>query len=204
MKMSRIFRLTLAAIAAILLLPSCNDRQSYAELLRGETEATNSYLSNCQVITEIPSDTVFLTVDSLLTLGLSREDAMKYAPYYRMDENGDVYMQVVSVGDGDMATNDQLVYFRFNRYNLNYYYSTGEWYSEGNATDLGTEPTSFRYNNYSLESSYQWGSGIQIPLRYLPLNTEANLIVKSRVGVYNEQSSVIPYLYNIRYYLSRI
>ncbi|MDE5972439.1 MAG: DUF4827 domain-containing protein, partial [Muribaculaceae bacterium] len=110
----------------------------------------------------------------------------------------------VNPGTGEKADDNQLIYFRFNRSNLNYYYSDGVWISDGNSTDLGTEPSSFRYNNYSLESSYSWGSGLQMPLRFLKLNCEVNLVVKSTVGLVNEQSSVVPYLYNVRYFPSRI
>ncbi len=202
--MIRIIRSLLVAALACVALTACNDRQSYAELLRDQNEATNYYLSNFQVINEVPADSVFISVADLMDQGLSRTDALKLAPFYRLDESGDVYMQVVRPGDEGKAVENQLIYFRFNRYNLSYYYSSGEWYSDGNATDLGTEPTSFRFENYTLESSYQWGSGIQLPLRYMELGSEINVVIKSTVGLVNEQSSVIPYLYTVRYYPSRV
>lgn len=202
--MTRIIRIIFMAITACVTLGACNDRQSYAELLRDETKATNYYLSNFQVINDIPADSVLISVEDMMATGLSREDAMKVTPFYRLNLDGTVYMQVVRYGNGGKTKDNQLVYFRFNRYNLSYYYSSGEWFSDGNATDLGTEATSFRYNNYTLQSSYQWGSGIQLPLRFLPLYSEANVVIKSTVGITSEQSSVIPYLYNVRYAPSKI
>ena len=195
--------LTLVAVAGFSLC-SCNDGKSYAEMLRDETESTNYYLSSFQVINAVSADSVFVSVADMEARGLSREDALAVTPFYRLDDDGDVYMQVVNPGTGEKAEDNQLIYFRFNRSNLNYYYSDGVWISDGNATDLGTEPSSFRYNNYSLESSYTWGSGLQMPLRFLRLNCEVNLVVKSTVGLVSEQSSVVPYLYNVRYYPSRI
>lgn len=195
--------LTLVAVAGLSLC-SCNDGKSYAEMLRDETESTNYYLSSFQVINSVPADSVFVSVADMEARGLSREEALAVTPFYRLDDDGDVYMQVVNPGTGEKADDNQLIYFRFNRSNLNYYYSDGVWISDGNSSDGGAEPTSFRYNNYSLESSYSWGSGLQMPLHFLKLNCEVNLVVKSTVGLVNEQSSVVPYLYNVRYYPSRI
>lgn len=185
---------------------SCSDNKSYSEMLTDENHSVNYFLSNCQVINSIPADSAFVSVESLMAeySSMTRTEALAIAPYYKMDEDGAVYMQVVSPGTGERAVNDQLIYFRFNRSNLNFYYSSGEFSSEGNASDLGTDPTSFRFNNMTLQSSYQWGSGIQVPLKYLRLNCEVNIVIKSTMGLYDEQSSVIPYLYNVRYYPSRI
>lgn len=192
------------ALAAV--VSSCSDNKSYSEMLTDENHAVNFFLSNCQVINDVPTDSVFVSVESLMAEypTMKRTEAIAIAPYYKMDDDGSVYMQVISPGTGDRAVTDQLIYFRFNRSNLNYYYSSGEFTSEGNASDLGTDPTSFRFNNMTLQSSYQWGSGLQIPLKYLRLDCEVNVVIKSTMGLYDEQSSVIPYLYNVRYYPSRI
>ncbi|MDE7388231.1 MAG: DUF4827 domain-containing protein [Muribaculaceae bacterium] len=199
-------RILVAIAVATVALTGCKDRKSYAEMLKDETRSVNFFLSGCQVIGQVPADSVFVSVDSLMRAypDMSREDALRIAPYYRLDEEGDVYMQVVSDGTLGRVTDDQLVYFRFNRANLNYYYSDREWVVEGNSSDLGTDPTSFKYNNYTLESSYKWGSGLQMPLRFLQLGCNVNLVVKSQVGLQQEQSSVIPWLYtDLRYYPSR-
>ena len=51
---------------------------------------------------------------------------------------------------------------------------------------------------------YKRQEGVQVPLIYLPLDCEVNLIVKSQMGRYDEISTVIPFLYNLRYFKSQI
>ncbi len=169
-------------------LVSCSDRKSYAELLSDENKAVNLYLSNFRVETEIPSDTVFETGPD--------------APFYQLDDEGNAYMQVIRPGDRETmkVSLDELIYVRFMRYNLSYYYSDGELYAEGNANNMASGSVSFRYGNTTLSSSTQYGSGIQMPLIYLGIDCEVNLIVKSQLGFTNEIASVNPYLYTIRYF----
>lgn len=195
----------LILIAITVASVSCSDKESYSDLLRDERHATNYYLSNFQVVASIPADTAFISVQELVGQGLEREEALRLAPFYRMDSDGQIYMQVVDPGTkGNRATDNQLIYFRFNRFNLNFYYRNGTWTADGNASDLATTPTSFRFGNTTLESSYQWGSGIQLPLSYLPIDCEVNIIIKSALGPIEEISAVYAYLYNIRYYPSRV
>lgn len=178
--------LVMAALAIV--MSSCNDTKSYAERLVDENKAMNLYLSNCKVENNIPADSIFLEGPE--------------APFYRLDDEGNVYMQVLRSGDrdGNRATDDQLIYFRFTRYNLLYYYNYGELYAEGNATDMNNSPTSFRFNNTNLSSSTQYGTGIQEPLKFLGIDCEVRLIVKSQYGFTSETSQVSPYLYEIRYF----
>ena len=93
------------AAGMILLLAgasSCSKGKSYSELLRDEEKATNWYLSGQRVETGIPKDSVLQTGSD--------------APFYRLDKDGYVYMQVVELGDtSDMADPGDLVYFRFMR-----------------------------------------------------------------------------------------
>lgn len=170
------------------ILSSCNDTKSYADRLVDENKAINYYLCNCKVVNEIPADTVFIEGTD--------------APFYRIDDEGNIYMQVIRSGDrkNNRVTDDQLIYFRFTRYNLLYYYSYGELYAEGNAVDMNQSPTSFRFNNTSLSSSTQYGTGIQVPLHYLGIDCDVRLIVKSQYGFTSEMSSVSPYLYELRYF----
>lgn len=178
----------MAIAGAAILLSSCNDTKSYAERLVDENKAINLYLSDCKVENNIPADSVFIEGPD--------------APFYRLDEDGNVYMQVIRSGDrkNNRATDDQLIYFRFTRYNLLYYYNYGEMYAEGNATDMNNSPTSFRFNNTSLSSSTQYGTGIQTPLNFLGIDCEVRLIIKSQYGFTSETSQVSPYLYEIRYF----
>lgn len=170
---------------------SCEKGRSYAELLNDENMDVNRFLVDQVVVTSIPEDSVF--------------EVGPDAPYYQLDDEGNIYMQVLSTGSGKKVEDDQLVYFRFLRYNLAYY--EGDLAAcpyEGNLNDMTQQATSFRYQNYSLPSSSQWGSGIQMPLNFLPLGCDVNLIVKSQFGWTSEISYVIPYLYRIRYYKSQI
>ena len=171
---------------------SCESGRSYAELLQTENQAVNRFLADQKVVADIPADSVF--------------EVGPDAPYYQIDSEGNVYMQVLAVGSGDDVKDDQLVYFRFLRYNLNFYSgSLAALTPEGNENDLTQAPTSFRYQNFTLPSSSEWGSGLQLPLTFLKkLNCEVNVVVKSQYGWSSEISYVQPYLYHVRYYPSRI
>ena len=69
---------------------------------------------------------------------------------------------------------------------------------------MSTSNAYFRYNNYSLTSSTKWGSGIQRPLAFLPVDCTVNLIVKSQYGFTSEMAEVQPYLFNLRYFRPKI
>lgn len=184
--------LLLFAIVFTATLTSCKDSESYADLLNDERHATNAYLAGCRVVNDIPSDTVF-------EVGID-------APYYRLDKDGNVYMQVLKAGDRktDKAKNSEKIYFRYMRYNLNYWYKYGEMYGEGNENDMKAAPTYFQYGNYTISISSQWGYGIQLPLSFLGVDSEVNLVIKSQYGWASEISSVIPYLYHVRYFRNQI
>lgn len=186
--------LIIALIAAVIgiILPSCNDGKSYSELLNDETKSVNTFLATQHVITSIPKDSVF--------------EVGPDAPYYQLDEEASVYMQVLNSGDtSERVQDDQLVYFYFTRYNLHQFAQTGSlddtdgW---GNSDDLGMGSASFRFNNYSLSASSQWGSALQMPLQFptIGLGCEVNLVVKSQYGLTSEIAQVMPFLYNVRYF----
>ena len=103
-----------------------------------------------------------------------------------------------------MAKSDQLIYFRFMRYNLTSYDGVNAMPGEGNSDYVEGGNMSFRYQNFKLESSSAWGMAIQMPLEYLPINSEVRLVVKSQYGWTSDISSVQPYLYHLRYYKSQI
>ncbi len=192
MKIKNIAGSLMCVSAWAVCLQSCESGRSYAELLEDKKKSVNRFLLNQIVENAIPADTVF--------------EVGPDAPYYQLDGEQNIYMQVLSLGDDGKPEDDDVVYFRFLRYNLNYY-QDGDYTSlpsEGNQDNLTEAPTSFRFNNYSLPSSSQWGSGIQLPLNYIPLGSEINLIVKSQYGWSSEISYVMPFLYHVRYYRSQI
>ncbi|MCH5246867.1 MAG: DUF4827 family protein [Muribaculaceae bacterium] len=188
MKILKTIILSLTVITCSVFV-SCNDSKSYAELLTDENHACNAFLADQRVENEIPADSVF-------EIG---EDA----PYYRIDEEGNLYMQVLDAGDpNDKAEYDDLIYFRFMRLNLSDLYFYGEdavsW--NGNADNMASSPTSFRFQNYTLSSSSQYGVGIQAPLNFLGIGCRVNIVIKSQYGMTEELAYVIPFLYNIRYF----
>lgn len=168
---------------------SCDDTKSYAELLKEEDKAVEKFLSNYTVVNTIPADNNF-------QVGTS-------APYYKLDEDGYVYMQVLDKGDAGMATYNEVIYFRYSRLNLLIWASDGDQVPTGNDSSLAS-PYSFNFENTMLSSTTQYGTGIQQPLYYLNKNCRVNLIIKSKAGSSNDLVSVTPYLYEIRYFPSNI
>ncbi len=185
MNFRKILPLTLGAIL-LLAISSCKDSKSYAELLNEETKSINVFLSDQNVILDIPADSVF--------------EYGPDAPFYRIDPDGNVFMQVIEPGEAEKVKNDALVFFRFTRYNLGEYAMTGELGAgSGNSENVGLGSASFRFNNFTLSTSSQWGSGLQMPLNFLGYNSRVRLVIKSQFGLTSEISQVIPYLYDIRY-----
>ena len=180
--------IALAALAAV--ITSCNDSKSYNEYLEDEEKAVNSFLANQRVVMTIPADTVF--------------ECGEDAPYYRLDKEGNVYMQVINPGDrkNNRAEDNQSIYFRYGRISILNYAQGLDETPTGNYDDVSYN--SFRYNNYSLQSSIQYGYGIQMPLAYLGIDCEVNLLVKSQYGFYDEMSYVVPYLYHRKYYKPKV
>lgn len=192
MKTLHSLKLTVLAILSAFLpvvCTSCSDTKSYAELLTEENMAVNNFLADQRVCNTIPTDTNFVF------------ETGPNAPYYRLDEDGNVYMQVINPGTKGMyADPEQIVYFRFTRYNLYQYKDKTLPDGTGNESDLTSGNAWFRYGNYTLESSYRWGSGLQQPLQYLPIDCEVNIVIKSQFGFYDETVYVIPFLYRVRYF----
>ena len=186
--MNKIVPSLLVGLAAVA-VSSCNDSESYSDLLKEEEKAANAYLANQRVEMSVPADSVFITGND--------------APFYRMDEDGYLYMQVVNAGNKEdrPEINDQ-VYFRFTRWNLNNWYSADVWQSEGNSDNMnnGLGATSFVFGNTSLANSALFGSGIQVPLYYLGYDSEVNLVLRSYYGFSTDASACVPYLVNVKYF----
>lgn len=173
-----------AAVFALAFLASCEDGKSYAELLNEQDRAVNNFLADQVVLLDIPEDTIF--------------EVGEDAPYYRLDEDGSLYMQVLNAGtEGNDVVDNEQIYFRYTRYALAYY-ADGKL-PAGAGNNITLSPAWFRYNNYSLQSSYNWGTGVQKPLSYLPVDCKVNLIVKAQDGFVQEQAEVQPYLLTLTY-----
>lgn len=178
---------------SLLLFSACNDDQSYADRLNEERNAVNAFLANHRVVMSVPEDSIF--------------EVGEDAPYYRLDPDGNIYMQVLNAGDrkNDKAKTGETIYFRYSRYSLSTWYADGTWiiYS-GNENTMDAASCSFNYADYTLPSSSQWGYGLQYPLVFLGVECEVNLVVKSQFGFTGEISYVMPFFYHVRYYHSQI
>lgn len=190
-RISRLAALLAGVVALIASLSSCEEGKSYAELLNDENKAVNRFLADQRVVDHIPADSIF--------------EVGEDAPYYCLDTENSIYMQVLDYGDGEKAVEGQKVYFRYRRYPIDVYFGEiqeGAW--SGNANNITSTPTWFKYDDYTDQETYQWGTGIQQPLHFLNLNCHVRLVVKSQYGNVSDLSSVVPYLYEIRYFKSQI
>lgn len=190
--MKKILNIVGAIIAGIVLpalLSSCEDTKSYSDLLREEEHAVNWYLAQKNVCVTIPENNKFETGPN--------------APYYKMDKDGYVYMQIVNPGDADSRPEKgDIIFFRFKRMNIkDYAEGLGEVWN-GNADNLNSSygNTSLVYGNTVLPSTTMYGDGIQVPLEYVGYNSEVNLVIKSPEGFTADGSQCLPYAYNIKYF----
>lgn len=155
------------------------------DLKATEQRAIRKYLSKFDVIDKLPP--------------LNDIEASSVAPYYKLNPEGTVLMQVVRMGNKSAATEGETIYFRYLRYNLLSYLENGVLPSgQGNGNSTVQAPA-----NFKLGAVTPWGTAIQLPLLLgLPIDTEVNLIVASEAGPQAEATNYIPYLYNIRYSLT--
>lgn len=178
----KIFALLFTA-TALFTFASCDDTDTYAELLEEEKAAISSYLKDYNVTSTLPSE--FVDNDT--------------TTFYALDDG--VYMMVVRVGDLDiMAEQYDKVVFRYERTSL-----LDDTFDEGdrNSPLLGGSYY-FYYNLYgdSRYSSYTtYGTGIEAPLEYLGDGAKVNLIVPSKYGFSSEISYVTPFLFTLDYYI---
>lgn len=176
------------AIPALLTLFSCEDGKSYSDLLREEEIATNWYMAQQKIEIAVPED-------SVLQYGPD-------APFYKLDEDGFVYLQVINPGEDTRAQKGDEVYFRFMRKNLKYMYQGSETKWEGNADNMASTlgATSFIYDDMLVGSSMTYGAGIQWPLKFVGYNSEVNIVLRSYYGFQTDQSQCLAYIYNVKYF----
>lgn len=177
------------AFAAIMIV-SCSDSKSYSDLLKDEQKVSNWFLAQHHVCNEIPADSVF--------------EVGEDAPFYRIDPDGYIYMQVLKVGNREIPKTGDQVYFTFTRYDIQSMYNnnTLEVEGEGNQSDYlnSVGDTYFIYGNLNVSSSLKYGSGIQKPLSFLGYNSEVNILLKSYYGFQSDNTTCVPFLVNTRYF----
>lgn len=176
----------LSAIALLTGMSACDDTKSYAELLTDENHVVNSFLAQHRVVEEFP--------------GADRCEVGPQAPYYKVEEEGNVYMQVLQKGDGTFPQTSEKVYFRYLRYDLStYVVGSSDNVGGGNLNNMNTVPTYFLYDDYEIQLSSQYGTGIQIPVGLLGYGCKVNVMIKSQAGPTGDMSYVTPFLYTIIY-----
>ena len=186
-----IFNTVLAVLAVV--FSGCGKTQTYAEMLKQESESIDKFLSyGGRFTAPIPSNTV---------------------PFYELS-NG-VYMQPVNKGNGTKITTtspNNKIAFRFLRINLNTWASNPyeiEMFSTtnggvGNYYYSDIKDYYFFYDPvYTASSSqyYTYGMGIEYPLAYLTDESACYLVIPSQMGFSDGVSSVVPYLYYVEYYI---
>lgn len=190
--------LAILAVAIIaVFVSSCDKSESYTDLLRDEQRAVNAFLAQQQVEVDVPEDSIFIVGEN--------------APFYRMNEDGTIYMQVINPGDSkDKPESGDRVYFRYRRKNLKSLYETGSASWQGNMDNFNSNvvnnveyvdySTSFVLGNKIYPTTTQFGTGIQLPMTYLGFYSEVNLVLKSYAGFPNDQTACTPFLVNVKYY----
>lgn len=174
------------------ILTSCEDGKSYSDMLDDERDAVNWYLAHQEVVASIPEDGNFITGPD--------------APFYRMTAEGSVYMRVINSGDPGEANKPekgQTIYFRCISFDMLSMYDEKSLNPSGtgNANQPIAGTTSFVFGNTVLTTTTQWGTGIQVPMKYLNYNCEVDLIVKSVDGPSEYIANCIPILYkNLKYF----
>ena len=178
-------------------LCSCKDTKTYAELLNDEQDSVNKYLANYRIVNEIPADTIF--------------EVGPNAPFYKVEPEGNVYMQVLDPGNRKEGTYNvsDMVYFRYMRANIHDWVAAlsqeerdALW--DGNMDYVSYAAAYFLYNDFSVAQSSSCGYGIQIPVQLLGQECEVNIVVKSQYGLTDYISYVYPMVWHVRYYKSMI
>lgn len=153
------------------------------DLRNRENRAIKKYISQFRVIDAVPDVKDIQTGSD--------------APYYKLDVDGKIYMQVLKIGNGSVPEYGDKIFFRFDRYNLIYFLEHGHLGDpSGNISDISLSATSFILNDVDS----QWGSAIQMPMLLgLPLGSEVYLVVASDLGFTNEIANITPFLYKVMY-----
>ncbi len=193
--MKKITRLLFVLLAGVLTFASCEKGKSYADLLNEEDNAVKAFLSDKIVINKVPSDSVFVTLKDV------GGDTLK-VPYYRLESDGNVYMQVLDAGNlNDRFEKGDDVNIRFLRWDLKAMMNGENPSAVGNINPM--DYVTIRFGETSLSSTTQYGTGIQYPMEFLGDECKVNMIIRAKMGFSSESSAVLPYFYNIRYYKSK-
>ena len=187
-------------------MSSCNKTATYAELLDQERKSISKFLGYGGIYTaDLPEN------DSEILESGNRYIISTKVPFYKLEN--DVAMQVVSKGNGRKIKEGDRVYFRFLRVNLNTWASAPYDIKMFDLNEGGVGNYYFSVNDYYFEyvenynvpmsQYYSYGLGIEYPLAHLYDEAEVYLVVPSKVGFSESVSSVVPYLYYIKYIIAK-
>ena len=195
-------------IAAVAVLASCNDYETYGDKKEKERNAISKFISDSAIT--VISEEQFIKQGK--TTDLSRNE------YVRFDKNG-VYMQIVREGCGSMILDGQKLNLvcRFSEFNLLAdsvearnntagYASTPDimYVSRTSSTYTAAFLSGVMYNYYSASVPAGW----LVPLSYVKVGrpqsenedcAKVRLIVPHTQGHATASSYVTPYFYEITY-----
>jgi hypothetical protein len=169
--MSKYLIITLLSALALF---SCSDGKTYAELLKAEERLINNYirLNNIKVVKTFPA-------------------VWEENVYYKSSTG--LYFHLVNAGDtqGDSIAADDLVLPRYLEITLT---AKPDTLSDWNVID-STYPKSFKFLDATSSAPEAW----QEAVAYMKFNNaRARFIVHSKIGFTDAESSVTPYLYDMR------
>lgn len=194
--MNKLAQLLFVFLASVVLLSSCDDSKSYADLLKEEDKAVKAFLADKIVYNEIPADSVFITLQDV------NNDTLQ-VPYYRLDTDGNVYMQVLETGDmNNRFEKGNEVAIRFLRYDLKALMNGDNPTPDGNSNPA--DYVTIRFGETTLPSTTQYGSGLQYPMYFLGNECHVNLLIRAKAGFTSEMAAVMPFLYDVKYNKSKI
>lgn len=160
-----------------LILTSCDDKKTYAELLKDERVTIADFIkrNNIQVVSEFPTANAWgENIYVKTTSGL----------YYRLINEGEN-----SANADTVETNDMLA-VRYIQYTLT---EKSDSVFSWNTID-SPYPTTFNYRDYS-QSCAAWHEAVS----YMKYNeSEAIIIVPSKIGFQTNMISVTPLAYRLR------
>lgn len=195
----------MAVAVSAIVLSGCGKAQTYAEMLKQESESIDKFLSyGGHYTATMPSNP-----DEIAASGDERR-VSNTVPFYEL-ANG-VYMQPVKKGNGTKITTtspNNKVAFRFLRVNLNTWAASPHdiaMFNEGVGNYFYSDISDYYFFYdpvYTASSSqyYTYGMGIEYPLAYLTDESSCYLVVPSQMGFSDGVSSVVPYLYYVEYYI---
>ncbi len=176
--MKRLIYFLLLSISTSFFFSSCSNTKTYAELLNDESMLIKAFIkrNNIRVLSTFPKDSDWKANDYVLTAS-------------------GLYFHLVTPGDSITSDTLQLkdvVVPRFKQYTLD---AVSDTISNWSTIDY-PYPSTFVYGDYTSTSSC---SGFQEAVSYMKRNdSEAKLIIPSKLGFSTYLSSVTPLGYDLK------